>query len=798
MRSLFLQEVALSLRRLRRDLLPSLLTVAMLALGLGANAAFFSIGLKALFETPPFDRHDQLAALRRPGQSGPLGQFSRQELSALRESDKDFRGVSAYMPSSGVVADERGQSEVGGYMVDRHFFRVVGMHPLLGRAFRRADEQAGAEPSLILSYSLWRRGYAGERDIVGRQIEFDGTPHTVLGVMPPGFHFPKTSLPFLSFQTDVWLPLPPAQATGLRALVRLRPGVTLSAARASLAQRLLRSHGRHVLPITLAPVSQVAWPAFLVLGALSLAAVLVTCASLAGLQLAQATARRRELAIRAALGASRWRNVRLLLLPASILGVAGAAAGGMLGVWLARLLPSLVPPQLTVTVDFSPDWRVVSAALGLAFAATLIASTGPALAATRASRVQSGRGNPNADPRGASANVHRTRSLLVAGQFAAAMALVVLIGLFAISLRRILQVNPGFRLDHLLAFVAVPSRRAFATPAAGLALYTRMREQIGSFPGVKGVAITSAVPIGGLAISTVRIRGMRHGTGRNPEANFADVTANFFSLLGLPLLAGRSFGAGDGPGGAPVALVNEAFARRFFRKKPAVGQYLCQPSGQPGGQCVWREVVGVVGDMKQNGLEKPTQPAFYLPLAQSTPGSVVFCVRTRAAPEALEAVLEKRLTNLDPGVAIPFTFTSDDIRRLATLPQRALLWVLGVIALLTVLLAAGGTFAVATTAVEQRRREIGIRLALGATPGRVAGLLARHTLRLLAWGLGCGAILALTAAQLARHLLYGVAPSDPIVLVAAAALVTAVALLSILGPLRDAMRADPAVALRSE
>lgn len=809
MKDMLWHEVLFSLRQVSKRPLQTLMIVGILAVGIGANAASFSIAAKVLFQNLPFDPRNRLVEIQYQDSSDRhLSGVSQGDVRDLRIRNHVFDDISLYTEQSGVLRDEYGEESLSGYAVDHYFFATLGVSPMLGRVFDAADERSGAEPVVILGYEAWQRHLRGVADVIGRHVEIDRVRHTVVGVMPPWFHFPETSLPFVRMEAEMWRPLAAEVVSDMQrgerdkeALARLKPGISLDAVNAEIklvaaglqSKNSKDSEFRFVAtPLNRLSIAQTL-PLFQILGVLMLLAALATCINVAGLQVAHAAARMDEIKTRVAIGGTRLQIARLFWVQWALLGIIGCAVGGVFGALGSRLV-SLRIPGFRLVKDTTVSWPVLLGMLCVALAVTLLTSFWPAIEATRMRNTErSFTKNPSTW-----ISLQKTRGLLVVGQLTVAMSLITVISLLGVSAYRLLHVNPGFRLDHLVIFTISPSPVEFPSSEARLHHYQQMQEEIGGFPGVEGSALTSVTPLMGLSQSSVQIKDKV--VGKSPTVNFADVSPNYFALIGAPLLAGREFKESDGQNSAGVAMVNKTFARDFLGDSEAIGQHICQPPDSGNGGCVWREVVGVVGDMRDSQLRAPAEAAFYLPLAQTSSSTATFCVRTRIAPETMLGLIQQRMAALHPGESLLFATTTKELLRLQTLDKRVLLWVLGMVSMLTLLLTVAGLYGMLATAVERKRKEIGIRMAIGADPWQVAWVFLKQTLHLLSWGLGVGALGAVAAAKVASlsGMLFNVSPYNPLTLLSTAAGLAIVALLATIVPVLRAVNVNPAETLRGE
>jgi predicted permease len=813
-----------ALRALRRDLRLTTFAVLVVGLGVGAAVTVFSVVHALVLRPLPF---------REPGRLVWIDNRALDQLLALQGEDYSSRGVQVahvetLKAGSRMLADVagffvhygrgdhsltgRGEPErLTGVEVTANFFPLLGVSLAAGRPFTAEEARWGGPKAVLLSHAFWKRRFAADPGVVGRPLAIDGVPMTVAGVLPAAFDFGRVFAP--GTQVDYFTPFPLSPETNYKgnvlALVgRLRPGATPAAARREAAALVgagpvsvprpdgLNAFDPRVRPLR-AVVSGAYRPALGVLaGAVGLVLLLV-CANLANLLLTRAVARERELALRAALGADRGRLARLLLAEGVVLSGAGAAVGVLLAVGGTRLVARLaqagavrVPLLDQVRVD-GPALAVAALAAGLT---GVLVGLAPALRGSSRAVHDALKGAG----RGASAGARegRLRGALVVAEVALACVLLVGAGLLGRSFLRVLDQELGFRPEGAVA-VRIDARRPFASETARTAYYADALARVAAAPGVQAAALTDVLPFG----FNRRWGVWLPGQGPSPNALNAYVrmvSAGYPRAMGVPLRAGRDFTAAEDASGRPVALVSEALARALWPGASPLGRVL-QPGGGPA-----VEVVGVVAGTRHQALETAAGPELYLPhrLPLDQPpgdfGAVYAVVRGAQPPAALAAAVRATLRPMDPALPLTEVRVLEDLVAQSVAPRGLVVWLLGGFALFALALAALGLYAVIAYGVAQRTRELGIRLALGATPGAVQGRVLADTLRLGAAGLGVGLAASWALARGLRGLLFEVGAADPATFAAALLVLGGAAALAGYLPARRAARLSPVTALRTE
>ncbi len=793
------QDVRFALRGFRRS--PGFVAVALLtlALGIGANTAIFSVVNGVLLRPLPYADPDRLVSLEELSYRGEyleLGERARTFDVAFYTADDDVSLLGLGEPV-----------RLEGAHVSSTLFPLLGARPAVGRAFATGEDRGGGADVVVLSHGLWQRHFGGDPAVVGRQLRLDGRSRTVVGVMPPDFRFP-------SRDTELWLPAGidaddriSLWSTGGSIVGRLRPGATLPEARAEL--QLLVPGLRALFPwampaeygaqATFVPLRTKivadSRPVLLVLlGAVALV-LLVACVNIANLTLARVTSRRAELAIRVALGAGRGRLVRQLFTESMLLALAGGAAGLLLVVAGVRALVTVLPADVPRVDEVGVDARVLGFALALSLLSGLFFGLLPALRASGPRMEWLGEGGG----RGAGAGPRRRalQGSLVVAQIALAVMLVTGAGLLIKSFWRLVRVDPGFRVENVVSATLAPPEFRYADDASRRVFYDRLLERLRALPGVSAAAVASGLPFAGDNWGTVFVIEGHPDPAATGDWPWADagavVSPGWLDAMGVPVVQGRGFAETDDGRAPGVVIVGRALAERYWPGQDPVGRRIRFP-GDEG----WRTVVGVAGDVKWNQLTEAGSGALYVPLAQGELGPMRLVVRSAADPAAVADELRAVVASVDRDTPVSDVRTAEQLVSASVAGPRFTMLLLSLFALVALALGAIGIFGVVSHATGQRRREIGLRVALGATPGDVRRLVVRQGATLTLAGLALGLVAALAVTRILAGLLHGVRPTDPGVLGGSIVLLAAVALGAAYLPARRATRVDPVEALRAE
>lgn len=814
-----------ALRTLRRNPGFALAAALTLALGIGANTTIFSV-INAVLLRPRAEvrEPDRLVQVYTSDYSGPwYGASSYADYLDFRAGAAGLSGIAAFAPSPINFSTGGAASRVWGEEVSGNYFTVLGVRPALGRTFAPdVDRARGAKPVAVLSYALWQRAFGADYGVVGREVRVNGYPFTVIGVAPPHF-----SGSIRGVQADIWVPyvmrgvlslgaggtqgdveLMRRGDRGLFIIGRLAPGATLATVQASfdvIARRLHEAYPQywsdmHEEPRAITLLSErdsrvlpqlrgavVGFFALLmtVVGLM----LLICCANVANLLLARAASRRSELSIRLALGAARGRLVRQLLTETAVIALLGGAVGLLIAKWAMGLLMAFKPPlPVPVALDISLDGRVLAfTALVTAFTG-FIAGAAPALGAARLDLVSSLKGSTSGS--GGRRRRPALRNVLVVSQVATCVILLTMAGLLLRSLRAAQNADLGFDPSGIAVFSMELGSQGYSE-ARGRAFYDDLLGRVVSHPGVRAASLAESTPLG-LAYSRrgVGVEGYQPERGEELEFGANIVGPGYFGVMFIPLERGREFTARDRAGSLPVAIVNQSFARRFWPGEDPIGKRI-QVGDQP------REVIGIAHDSKTRSLNESPAPFFYLPYLQRYQPKMTLEVRSARGAAVIIPVVRREIAVLDRDLPVQ-SGTMEEALGLSLLPQRAGATLLGIFSALGLVLASIGLYGVVAYAVAQRTRELGIRVALRAESSDIYRVVLGHGAKLTVLGLVIGIVAALMLARLARGVLFGVSPADPLTLSSVAAILAAVALMASYIPARRATRVDPLTALREE
>jgi putative ABC transport system permease protein len=779
------------------------IAVAALALGIGANTAIFSAVEGVLLRPLPYAQPDRLVIVWEDATFIGFAHNTPAPANYVdwRKQNQVFTDMAALRYRNAALTGDQAPEQVLGRGITPNFFDVLGVQPALGRPFT-AEEDAAKRKVVVLSYALWQRRYGGNPALIGRSILMDAEPVTVVGVMPRGFFFPDR-------ETMYWEPVSftPADLTNrdshfLQVVARLKPGVTLERAKGdmdALAKRLQQQYPDHntnigavVIPIREDFAGDTATGLWVLQIAAGLV-LLIACSNLANLLLARATGRRREIAVRIALGATRGQIATQLVTESLLLSMVGGAAGLLVGRLCWGLFKDLVPLQISAG-GFSLNWHVLAFTCAISILAGAFFGLVPALWSTEVSLHDSLKEGSRS---GESRVGMRLRDALVVGQFAMAFALLVGAALMIETLWNLRKMDLGFRPDHLLTMVIPLPDKKYNGDEKIRGFYADVLDRTRAMPGVKSVGFGSDAPFTSIGDTNgYVIEGAPPPRpGEINDGLYREVTAGYLETIGANLLDGRSLEDRDRPDTMRVVVVNEFLARQHWPGQRAVGKHLRFTQEKEG----WRTVVGVVKDIRERGLLLNMKPAIYVPVTQvKRPGADYLVVRTSQDPLAMVNALRSAVWSVDNERAMALIKTMDQLMEQDVADRTRPMTLLGLFAGLALVLACIGVYGVLAYAVAQRTREIGVRMALGASPGNVTRMILGRGLKLSGVGLAAGAALAAGLSLLLRTLLYGVAPAAPLVYAGTASALIVVALAACVIPALRAARVDPAVALRDE
>jgi putative ABC transport system permease protein len=803
-----IQDLRYGARTLRKSPAFTVVAVLALALGIGANTAMFSVAYGILLRPLPYADADRVAIvyMRYFPRDFAFGTLCMRDYLMWKQNNRSFEDPSLFRNMRMDIGGSQGIPEQAqGASVTAGFFATLEVRPLIGRTFAAGEDHPGAGSLAVLSESMWRRRFAASSAVLGQTILVNGAPSTVIGVMPDAFRYPWR-------ETEVWtnLPLNPPTRYGpwfYRGVARLKPGVTLSQAQAEIndiGQRMMQQntdYKRLTLPLLSlreALLGPTVKPAILVLmGAVGLV-LLIAVVNVANLMLARATVREREMALRLSLGAGRGRLVRQLLVESVLLAVTSGAAGLALAWGGIELIRVWNPGEL----PFIDSVRLDGGALGFMIFVSMLTGVlfglAPALESARtnlnATIKEGGRAGASSRARG------RMRAALVICEIAVSLMLLVGAGLLLRSFVNLQHVTGGFFTPprQILTMLISPGNRKYNDVGAGLAFYDEVLRRARSVPGVEMAAVTDSLPPDRQGdADTFAIDGEALTPGEiNPIISDVTVGPDYFRALGIPLVKGRSFTGHDSQYSEPVAIVSEGFVRRFLPNQEAIGKRIRQ-SG-PGFGNKWMEIVGVVSNVKYLGLNVDTDPAYYMPFAQSYGARMYLAVRTSGEGSGTAEELRRRIQSIDPGVTLAQIGTMDQALALSVSQPRFDAALLALFAGIALLLAAVGIYGLIAYSVAQRTHEIGVRMALGAARADVVWMVVGQGAWLAAIGVAIGLGGALALAHLLETMLFGIAITDVLTFVAAPIGMMVVVLLATFLPALRAKRISPTVALRYE
>lgn len=806
----FWQDLRYGMRALAKKPGFTIIAFLTLAIGIGANTAIFTVVDAALLRPLPYKESDRLVHL---WESTPQQEFGRREASYpdyldWRDQNSVFTGVAGYNRRSLTLTGAEVPELLQAGRVTANFFSVLGVEPSLGRTFSPGEDARGAPLTVVLSHAAWQRRFGGNTGVLGQSLTFGNTAATIIGVLPANFQFAPVG------DVEIWIPLQPTNNEasrrfmhGTNVIARLKEGVGVEEAGTGMsliaAQIEQNHHDSHagtgiiLVPLREQIVGEIR-PILLVLLAAVAFVLLIACANVANLMLTRATARQKEMAIRQALGASRWRLIRQLLTESLALAIAGGCGGLLLAVWGIDLLVAGIP---AAQMNLMPYLNRLSInATVLIFTTLLTLVTGivfglaPAFQGSRLALQESLKEGGRTAQAGARSGL---RNLLVVSEIAMALVMLAGAGLMARSLLNLSRVDPGFNPENVVAMQLSINPVKYPDNNQAIAFQEQMLAEVGSLPGVKGAATADILPLVGGNTTRFIVEGRpAPPPGEEIEANTRDVSNNYFQVMEVPLVAGRYFDGRDKADSPPVLIINQTLARRLFPDENPVGRRLVFPSFQ----LPPFEIVGVVADINEGELDAPAKAVVYGPFSQSPGRFFSLVVRSASNPASLVSSVQGKVRDLDRDVLIYNVTTLE--RLIADTPaafvRRYPAFLIGVFAAVAVLLAAIGIYGVIAYSVSQRTHEIGVRMALGARKRDIIKLVVGQGLALTLAGvaIGLGGALALT--RFLTSLLFGVTATDPLIFASIPLVILVVALAACYIPARRATKVDPMIALRYE
>src|SRR5216683_5771157 len=800
----FLQDTRYAFRMLRKNPGFTAVAVLTLALGIGANTAIFSVVYAVLLKPLPYTNPDQLFTAFQANKQKGIAETgcSYPNFEEWRAQNHVFSELAGILAHQLTLTGHGEPFVVNTSVVTPELFALLDVKPLAGRIFFPQDGKQGAAPVALVSEDLWRGRFGADPKITGTSINLDKRPFTVIGIIPAAFR-----TPLFNTKQEVWIPLaqdplfstfmPQRGSHFLPALGRLKPGVSVAQAQAEMDAISGRLAGEfpaenngwtiRLVPLQKEIVGNVRTALLVLLGAVGLV-LLIACANIANLLLTRATSRSKEIAVRTALGAGRARIIRQLLSETAVLGLLGAATGIALAYWGVKALSSFLPSSLPQMNPIRVDYFVLGFALLLSAAASVAFGLVPAWFAANSNLQGSLReGGGRA---GESSGRRRARNFLAAGEIALAMVLLVAAGLLLRSFANLMSVSPGFDVQHVMkADISLP-RFQYSTPQQWTAFSDELLARIQAEPGLQDSAVAVPRPIAdgqiNLGFDIVGNPPLSAGTSRT--ANYVAASPNYFRVMRIPLLAGRLFNQHDISTAPRVSVISEAMARIYFPNQDPLGKQLTFGFPPDGG--VAREIVGIVGDVRNVSLGQDPGPMMYVPFAQAPFWGANVVVRSTLSPSSVAAAIRQEVGKMDKDVPVTDVANLPDLIEASVAQPRFRTFLLGLFAAMALILAATGIFGVISYSVSQQTREIGIRMALGAQSGNVMKQVLKEGARLAAVGLALGLAGSLAATRLIATLLFGVKPVDPLTLAAVAAILASVTLAASYIPARRATRVD--------
>lgn len=788
------------------------IVVITLALGIGASTAIFSVVDSVLLRRLPYRTAERIVAIQEFGREGKRGQVTSANFLDWRAQNTVFEHLAAIKTTTANLALSDHAERIDLAQTNANFFDVFGITPQYGRLFIPSDEEAGHAPVVIVSNTLWQRRFGGDPSLVGKPITLDGTNYTVIGIAPPGFQYPD--------KTELWLPplrlvpeLYPGQDVTqtrrmgyLAAVALLKPGVSLQQAASEM--ETITARLRQQYPDTnnirfnrvvslhehlVGDTNKLLW---LLLGAVTFV-LLIGCANVANLLLASGAARQKEMAIRAALGASRWRVMRQLFTESTILALAGGAFGLLVAFWGLAAITKLLPADFPRLNEIQIDLRI----LGFTFAASVLTGIlfglAPALQISRPDVQEAiretGRGTSG------SRRQSRFRQSLIAVEVALSVVLLVGAGLLFRSFLRLQSVNTGFNSEQVLTATLTPAGTNYVRQADFAKFYNQVLEKLSTVPGVQAAGVINTLPLDKGPTSGFRVEGRPVTTpDKWAPVNYRVVSPDYFRAMGIPVVEGRPYTDRDDENGPRVMIVNQKLVRDIFPNENPIGKRITFGNVDSNQQPVWFEIVGVVANVRSLELREEPAPELYFSALQDFWPRMSLVVRSSVEPSSVSASVRQIVNEVDRGVPVSNVKTMDHVVSESITQPRFNLFLLGLFGAVAMLLSAAGIYGVTAYSVTQRTHELGIRLALGAQVSDVLKMILGQGMAVIGIGLVIGLVAAFALMRLLRSLLFGVGENDPVTFVAITLVLLLVALIACYIPARRATKVDPLVALRYE
>lgn len=788
------------------------IVVITLALGIGASTAIFSVVDNVLLRRLPYRNADRIVAIQEVNREGKRGQVTSANFLDWRAQNTVFEQLAALKITTSNLALSDHAERIDLAQTNANFFDVLGIIPQYGRLFIPQDEQAGHEPVVVVSDTLWQRRFGSDPSLVGKPITLDGRDYTVIGITPPGFQYPnKTELwvPPLRLVPELYLNQDVTQTRGmgyLSAIALLKPGVSLQQAAAEM--ETITARLRQQYPTTnnrrfdrvvslhehlIGDTNKVLW---LLLGAVTFV-LLIGCANVANLLLANAAARQKEMAIRTALGASRWRVMRQLFTESTILALTGGAVGVLVAIWGLAAITKLLPRDFPRLNEIHLDLRILAFTFAASVLTGILFGLAPALQISRPDLQESiretGRGTSG------SRRQSRFRQVLIAGEVALCVVLLAGAGLLFRSFLRLQSVNTGFVSEQVLTARLTPSGPNFTQQADFNKFYTQMLEKISAVPGVIDAGIINNLPLDSGPTTGFRVEGRPIQTpDKWPMVNYRTVSPNYFRAMSIPVVQGRAYTERDNTNSPLVMIINQQTAREIFPDENPVGKRITFGNTDQNQQPVWFEIVGVVANVRSLELREEPEAEIYFSSLQDNWPAMSLVVRSSVEPSTLSGSIREVVNEVDKSVPVSQVNTMEHVVSESITQPRFNLFLLALFSTVAMLLSAAGIYGVTAYTVTQRTHELGIRIALGAQVGDVLKMILGQGMAVIGVGLVLGLVAAFWLMRLLRSLLFGVGENDPLTFAAITFVLLIVALIACYIPARRATKVDPLEALRTE
>ena len=803
-----IKDVKFALRGLLKHPAFTAIAVVTLALGIGGSTSIFTVVNAALLRGLPYKSPDRLYHIweQTPKQEFPKREFSYPDYQDYQQNNV-FEGLAAYSGGGAILSGQGDPESLNATRVNAAFFSVLGVDPLLGRTFQNGEDNQGGPKVTVLTYGLWQRRFGADPNIVGRALTLNGESYTVIGVLPASFQFALRP-------ADLFLPYQPTQNQltrrfmhGTNLIGRLKADKTANDAQSELnlisgriEQQFNDSHAGvkvRVVPLQEEIIGNVRPILLVLLGAVGFV-LLIACANVASLLLTRSLARQKEVAIRSALGASRWRVIRQLLTESMMLSVAGGLAGLLIAFWGVPALVAVLPQSQLNAMPFLKSLNIDASILAFSFGLSLLTGLFFGLApALQSSKLDLNEALKEGGRQTSAGSGSRLRSAMVVSEIALAVVLLIGAGLMMKSLLRLLQTNIGFQTENLLTMTVIAPPAKYTDVNQQINFNDQLRQRVQALPGVAGAGTVNILPVNSGNTTRFFIDGDPiPAPGKETEANIRTVSEDYFKTLGVPLLAGRMFDDRDTADKPGVVIIGKTIADRMFAGRDPVGRLLKYSSIQGQGDLI----VGVVGDVKITGIDEAIRPVLYYPFRQNSSTFANFVARTNTDPTALAAAIRGEVRNLEPDAAILNVRTMDEMiaQTPASFMRRFPALVISIFAGIALLLASIGIYGVVSYSVSQQTHYIGVRMALGASPSDILKMILKQGLLLAILGVGIGVAAAFGLMRLMSTLLYQVSATDVSTFAIVTGTLFAVALLACFLPARRATKVDPLVALRYE